>query len=65
MRYQSTRVRGLVLYDKYVRNGTLCMVGEVAYLQYIPTADKKNCPVYSCKSFDLGRGLPFSGGVLP
>lgn len=60
MRHPSTRVRALVLYDRYVRDGTFCEVGEAAYLFYIPTADTKNCPVYACRSFDLEEGLPFS-----
>ena len=62
MRHPSTRVRGLVLYDRYVRDGTLCEVGEAAYLFYIPTKDTKNCPVYACRSFDLDEGIPFSRG---
>ncbi len=61
MRYPSTRVRGLVLYDRYVRNGALCMVGEAATLRYIPAADTKRCPVYACASFDLDDNFPFSG----
>jgi hypothetical protein len=62
MRYPSTRVPGLVLYDRYVRNGTLCMVGEAATLRYIPAADTKRCPVYACASFDLEDNFPFSRG---
>lgn len=62
MRYPSTRVPGLVLYDRYVRNGAQCMVGEAAVLSYIPAADTKRCPVYSCASYNLEDNFPFSGG---
>lgn len=49
LRYQSKRVPGLPLYDRYVQNQRFCSMGEVRTRAYVPSADTKSCPVYNCK----------------
>ena len=48
-RVQSTRVPGLPLYDRYVQSEQFCTMGEVRARAYVPSADTRSCPVYSCK----------------
>ena len=52
LRYQSTRVPGLPLYDRYVQSQRFCTMGEVRTRAYVPSADTKSCPVYNCKRVD-------------
>lgn len=49
MRYPSTRQRNMTLYDRYVSNSNACDVGHYAAQDYLPTKDRANCPVYTCK----------------
>ena len=46
LRYQSTRVPGLPLYDRYVRDERFCNAGEVRTRAYVPSADTRSCAVY-------------------
>ncbi|MEI9411647.1 hypothetical protein [Mesorhizobium salmacidum] len=55
LRYQSTRVPGLPLYDRYVQSQQFCTMGEVRTRAYVLTADTKSCPVYICKRPDSER----------
>ncbi|RWA60619.1 hypothetical protein [Mesorhizobium sp.] len=55
LRYQSTRVPGLPLYDRYVRDERFCDLGEVRKRAYVPSADAKSCPVFVCKRPDFDR----------
>ena len=55
LRYQSTRVPGLPLYDRYVQSEQFCTMGEVRKRAYVPSADTKSCPVYICKRVDSER----------
>ena len=55
LRYQSTRVPGLPLYDRYVRDERFCNMGEVRSRAYVPSADTSSCPVYNCKRPDNDR----------
>jgi methyl coenzyme M reductase subunit C len=55
LRYQSTRVPGLPLYDRYVQSQQFCTMGEVRTRAYVPSADTKSCPVYKCKRPDNER----------
>jgi len=55
LRYQSTRVPGLPLYDRYVRDERFCNMGEVRARAYVPSADTRSCPVYVCKRPDFDR----------
>lgn len=51
-RYPSTRVPGLMLYDRYVANSNYCYSGESAERAYVPTADTNKCMLYNCKRID-------------
>ncbi len=55
LRYQSTRVAGLPLYDRYVAHVGYCQVNETTKLMVVPTADTRSCPVLKC----IPRILPF------
>ena len=55
LRYQSTRVPGLPLYDRYVRDERFCNAGEVRARAYVPSADTRSCMVYVCKRPDFER----------
>ena len=49
LRYQSKRVPGLPLYDRYVQSQQFCNIGEVRKRAFVPSADTNSCPVYNCK----------------
>ena len=55
LRYQSTRVPGLPLYDRYVQSEQFCTMGDVRARAYVPSADTRSCPVYTCKRPDYDR----------
>lgn len=48
LRYQSKRVKGLPLYDRYVAHGGFCQTNEYAKLEVVPTADTNRCRVLKC-----------------
>lgn len=52
LRYPSTRVKGMTLYDRYVTRNALCSPHEYAARAYVPTRDAANCPVLNCQSFE-------------
>jgi len=58
MRYQSTRVAGMQLFGRYVRNNDFCTRGEAAERVYIPAADTKSCPVRECKRVEFDDNFP-------
>lgn len=60
MRYPSKRVPGLVLYDRYVKNGNYCDSGEVTETVTIPSRDGQ-CPVYHCIEAPDPCDMPFAG----
>ncbi|MBB4570489.1 hypothetical protein [Rhizobium leucaenae] len=49
MRYPSARVRNMTLYDRVVSDSNACDPGYYAYQDYMPTKDRPNCPVYTCR----------------
>ena len=53
LRYKSTSVLGLPLYDLYVSSQKHCEAGEVALRKGVPTTDKEYCPVYKCVESDI------------
>ncbi|MBD9389208.1 hypothetical protein IB237_18640 [Agrobacterium sp. AGB01] len=59
LRYPSTRVRHMTLYDRYVSSARQCEIGEYAARNSVPTRDVQNCPVYRCEDrcnqFSLNR----------
>jgi hypothetical protein len=53
LRYHSSSILSLPLYDRYVKNQQYCGAGEVASRTGVPTADRKYCPVYKCVESQL------------
>lgn len=49
LRYPSTRVNKMILYDRYVRSSRQCDFGERAQQISVPTRDQPNCAVYRCE----------------
>lgn len=49
LRYPSTRVAGMTLYDRFVSNAGMCGNREIPERFVVPTKDRPNCPVYACK----------------
>jgi hypothetical protein len=52
LRYPSTRVKGMTLYDRYVTRNAQCDPHEYAERAYVPTRDTARCPVLNCQDFD-------------
>lgn len=52
MSHQSTRT-GNLIYDRYVRNRQFCQPNETTVRAWIPTSDRKSCPVYRCKEIQF------------
>lgn len=57
LRWQSPRDPSLPIYNRFVRSGQYCKLGEAATRRYIPTADCDNCPVLECKPMDFGDDI--------
>ncbi|MDL2407286.1 hypothetical protein PY650_16760 [Rhizobium calliandrae] len=56
MRHPSSRVRNMTLYDRFVSDSNACDSGYYAYQDYLPTKDRSDCPVYTCRpSTDFDR----------
>ena len=51
LRYPSKKNPGMILYDRYVRDGGQCEPGDIGKPAYVPTRDKKSCRVNVCKGF--------------
>ena len=49
LRYPSKRKPGMILYDRYVRDGGLCEGGDIGQPAFVLTRDKKECRVNVCK----------------
>ena len=49
LRYRSARRPNLTLYDRYVRDGAFCEIGEGAIPDTIPTRDNPRCLVFRCR----------------
>ena len=52
LRYPSTRVKNMTLYDRYVTRTALCDPHEYAERAYVPTKDTARCPVLNCQDYD-------------
>jgi len=52
LRYRSPRNPSLTLYDRYVSDERFCERGEYAVPAFVPSADRKSCPVRNCKVID-------------
>ena len=57
LRWQSKRVAGLPLYNRYVRNSLYCGPGEYAKSAYVPSRDNPNCRVRECADIDFDDGI--------
>lgn len=55
LRYTSTRVKNLPLYNRYVRNSSFCDMTEVAVSASVPTLDRDRCPVKVCEHREIER----------
>lgn len=63
LRYPSTRVKGMTLYDRYVTRSAMCDPHEYAERAYVPARDTDRCPVLNCQDYDpesrrFGLGKP-------
>nr|WP_316653554.1 hypothetical protein [uncultured Gellertiella sp.] len=59
LRYQSTRVRNLPLYNRYVSNSHYCPSGEYAASANVPTLDDPTCRVQVCQQRDNDNQVLF------
>ena len=50
MRYPAKHARNMTLYDRYVEDSRSCDVGYYADQDFLQTKDKKDCPVYVCRT---------------
>jgi hypothetical protein len=53
LRYSSSSILGLPLYDRYVANHSFCGAGEVTRTTGVPSADQRYCPVRKCVASDI------------
>jgi len=61
LRYPSTRVKNMTLYDRYVTRNAMCDPHEYAERAYVPTKDTNRCPVLNCQDYDP-ESRPFNFG---
>ncbi|MFN3321129.1 MAG: hypothetical protein ACK4ZU_18880 [Allorhizobium sp.] len=52
LRYPSSRVNSMTLYDRYVTRNAMCAPHEYAERAYVPARDTDRCPVLNCQDFD-------------
>ncbi len=52
LRWRSKSNPNLPLYGRFVANGGYCESGTRAARSYVPTTDRKSCPVWECKYYD-------------
>ena len=53
LRYGSSSILGLPVYDRYVAERAWCGPGEVTRTTGVPSADQKYCPVKKCVESDI------------
>ena len=53
LRYASSSILGLPLYDRYVKDRSLCAPGEVVRTTGVPAADQRYCSVKKCVQSDI------------
>ena len=49
LRWRSTKTPGLPLGDRFVRDSGYCAPNRFAKTFYVPSADRKNCPLKRCE----------------
>jgi hypothetical protein len=52
LRYPSKRVRGMTLFDRYVRNTHFCDANKYAEWTNVPSKDDPSCRVLNCQDID-------------
>ena len=52
LRWRSRNNPSLQLYGRFVANGRYCESGTRAQTSYVPTSDRRSCPVLECKYYD-------------
>lgn len=63
-RYPSKNTPGLTLYDRYVKHGGLCPIGQVTAPQSIPVAGGAACRLLRCVSAPDDDGMAFPGRAV-
>lgn len=53
LRYNSPRIRNLVLYNRYVSSSRYCEFRKAAVPASVPTRDRRACPVKICDYRDI------------
>lgn len=64
LRYPSTRVQGMTLYDRYVADGRYCSSDEYGKRATVPVGDTANCPVLRCEKRSYDDCRPFTPGCF-
>lgn len=57
LRYPSKRVRGMTLFDRYVRNTHFCDANKYAEWTNVPSKDDPSCGVLNCQNIDNLDGM--------
>jgi hypothetical protein len=52
LRYRSERNPSILRYDRYVADRRFCKSDERAETSFVPTADRRSCPVRKCERVD-------------
>ncbi|PSJ58713.1 hypothetical protein [Kumtagia ephedrae] len=52
LRYRSSRIAGLPLYDRYVSDARFCDPGQIIAYASVPAADDRSCPVRKCREIE-------------
>lgn len=53
LRWRSRNNPSIQRYGRFVANGGFCDSGLRAERSYVPSSDRKSCPVLECKYYDL------------
>jgi hypothetical protein len=51
LRYPSSRIDGMMRFEKYVAERHMCGVGNMAIVAKVPTSDSKACRVIRCTAW--------------
>lgn len=62
LRWRSRTSPGLVRYGRFVANRSFCESGTRAETVYVPTADRRSCPVLECHYYDPDDDVLFRFG---
>jgi hypothetical protein len=51
LRYPSSRIEGVMRFERYVAERQMCGVGNMAIVAKVPTSDTKSCRVIRCTAW--------------